>query len=40
MWVAQINQNVDELWVPSAFVRDVFLRAGVQKSVAVVPNGI
>jgi glycosyltransferase involved in cell wall biosynthesis len=41
VWVREIEQNVDELWVPSNFVRDVFVRAGVRRErVRVIPNGI
>jgi glycosyltransferase involved in cell wall biosynthesis len=41
VWVEQIESNVDELWVPSRFVRDVFVRAGVcAHRVAVIPNGV
>ena len=40
-WVEGIQQNVDELWVPSAFVRDVFRRCGVDRErIAVIPNGV
>jgi len=40
-WVAEIERNVDELWVPSAFVREAFIRSGVrQEHVGVVPCGI
>ncbi len=40
VWVEQIERNVDELWVPSRFVRDVFVRGGVcADRVVVVPNG-
>lgn len=40
-WVAQIERNVDELWVPSQFVRDTFLRGGVRADrVVVIPNGV
>ncbi|MBI2353848.1 MAG: glycosyltransferase [Deltaproteobacteria bacterium] len=40
-WVAQINENVDELWVPSTFVRDCYLQSGVDAGkVQVVPNGV
>jgi glycosyltransferase involved in cell wall biosynthesis len=40
LWVKEIERNVDELWVPSRFVRDVFVRAGVSKDrVQVIPNG-
>ncbi len=41
VWINQINQNVDELWVPSRFVRDIFVRCGVPaERVYVIPNGI
>lgn len=41
LWVREINQNVDELWLPSRFVRDVFVRSGVgEDRVRVIPNGI
>jgi glycosyltransferase involved in cell wall biosynthesis len=40
-WVFQIEKNVDELWVPSGFVRSVLLRGGVaSKRIRVIPNGI
>lgn len=40
LWINQIRQNVDELWVPSNFVRDVFLQNGVQADrITVIPNG-
>lgn len=40
-WVDAINQNVDELWVPSTFVRDCYVHDGVQpEKVVVVPNGV
>ncbi|HMD96029.1 MAG TPA: glycosyltransferase [Terriglobia bacterium] len=41
VWVDQIRRNVDELWVPSRFVRDVFVRCGVESDrVQVIPNGV
>jgi glycosyltransferase involved in cell wall biosynthesis len=41
IWVAQIEKHVDELWVPSRFVRDVFVRGGVDSErIHVVPNGV
>ena len=41
VWVEQIEQNVDELWLPSSFVRDVFVRSGVSAArTQVIPNGI
>lgn len=40
-WVADINAAVDELWVPSSFVRDCYLQSGVEAGrVQVVPNGV
>lgn len=40
-WVDAINQNVDELWVPSTFVRDCYVHDGVHADkVFVVPNGV
>lgn len=40
-WVEDIQNTVDELWVPSNFVRDVFVQGGVdRKRVCVIPNGI
>jgi len=40
VWVRNIERNVDELWVPSDFVRRVFVRAGVDENrVHVIPNG-
>ena len=40
-WVRQIETNVDELWVPSRFVKGVFTRCGVRpERIAVVPNGV
>jgi glycosyltransferase involved in cell wall biosynthesis len=40
-WVEQIERNVDELWVPSRFTRDVFVKCGVSPGrIAVVPNGV
>jgi glycosyltransferase involved in cell wall biosynthesis len=40
VWVREIESNVDELWVPSQFVRDVFRRSGVNgTAIEVIPNG-
>lgn len=40
-WVRRINRHVDELWVPSRFVRDCYLQGGVEPGkVQVVPNGV
>jgi tetratricopeptide (TPR) repeat protein len=40
-WVEGIAANVDEVWVPSHFVREEYLGSGVPGSkVVVVPNGV
>jgi len=40
VWIEQIQRNIDELWVPSNFVREVFVRNGVDaERIAVIPNG-
>lgn len=40
-WVAQITENVDELWVPSEYVRAMFVTDGVPSArVQVIPNGV
>lgn len=40
-WVAGIAASVDEVWTPSAFCRDAFVRSGVSpERVAVVPHGV
>ena len=40
-WVAPIAENVDEVWVPSEFVRRMNLDSGVDAGrVHVVPNGV
>ncbi len=40
-WVRAINENVDELWVPSEFVRGVFLSGGVAaEKLFVIPYGV
>ncbi|HMI72111.1 MAG TPA: glycosyltransferase, partial [Solirubrobacteraceae bacterium] len=40
-WVEPLQRDVDELWVPSAYVRDMYLRAGIEPDrVHVVPNGV
>ena len=40
-WVEQIEKNVDELWLPSQFDREVFVRAGVKPGrIQVIPYGI
>jgi glycosyltransferase involved in cell wall biosynthesis len=40
-WAELIGRNVDELWVPSAFVREMFVADGVlPERVRVIPNGV
>jgi glycosyltransferase involved in cell wall biosynthesis len=40
VWIERTNRVVDELWVPSNFVREVFVRNGVDaKRVNVISNG-
>jgi glycosyltransferase involved in cell wall biosynthesis len=38
-WVRQANR-MDEVWVPSAFNRDAFLRCGLRRPVHVLPLGV
>ena len=40
-WVEQIGRNVDELWVPSEFVRHMYVADGVApERVFAIPNGV
>lgn len=40
-WIEGIGNNVDELWVPSAFVRQVFVDGGAPaERIRVIPNGV
>jgi glycosyltransferase involved in cell wall biosynthesis len=40
-WVAEIERHVDELWVPSNFVRSVALGAGIsERRIHVIPYGL
>jgi glycosyltransferase involved in cell wall biosynthesis len=40
-WVAAMNDAVDEVWVPSRFVRDGFVSGGIPADrVYVIPNGV
>jgi glycosyltransferase involved in cell wall biosynthesis len=40
-WVKWIRTQIDEVWVPSQFVRSAFLEAGIPaERVVVVPNGV
>jgi glycosyltransferase involved in cell wall biosynthesis len=40
-WVGPMTHQVDEIWVPSSFVRDCYVRSGIPaENVQVVPNGV
>lgn len=40
-WVAVMRELVDELWVPTSWVRDCYIKSGVPADkVVVVPNGV
>jgi len=40
-WVSVFTEQVDEVWVPSNFVRNVYVRDGIPaEKVFVIPNGI
>jgi len=40
-WVEVMSTQVDEVWVPSSYVRDCYIRSGVPADrVYVVPNGV
>ncbi len=40
-WIPQIRRNVAEVWCPTSWVRDCYVRSGVpESSVAVVPHGV
>src|SRR4051794_38527408 len=40
-WVGPIEENVDEVWVPSEFVKRMYVESGVAaERVHVVPNGV
>ncbi|MBI4658801.1 MAG: glycosyltransferase [Verrucomicrobia bacterium] len=40
-WVPLLRDQVDELWVPSSFVREGYLKSGIPPAkVVVVPNGV
>jgi glycosyltransferase involved in cell wall biosynthesis len=41
VWVERANSAIDEVWVPSNFVRDVYIESGFNPArVQVVPHGI
>lgn len=40
-WVEAWRDNLDELWVPSSFVRDCYVRAGIPEGIVhVIYNGV
>ncbi|MCS7220812.1 MAG: glycosyltransferase [Anaerolineae bacterium] len=40
-WIEVMSTQVDEIWVPSSYVRDCYVRSGVPADrVFVVPNGV
>jgi glycosyltransferase involved in cell wall biosynthesis len=40
-WLEPLRRNVDELWVPSEYVRRMYLEAGIDpERVVTVPNGV
>ncbi len=40
-WLGPLHANVDELWVPSEFVRRMYVEAGVDADrVVTIPNGV
>ena len=40
-WVYNMNKYLDQLWVPSHFVRDCYIESGlIPEKVVVVPNGV
>jgi glycosyltransferase involved in cell wall biosynthesis len=40
-WVPQIQRNVSEVWCPTSWVKECYVRSGVPESkVAVVPHGV
>lgn len=40
-WIYNMNKFVDQVWVPSEYVRQSYLRSGLlAEKVAVVPNGV
>ena len=40
-WIETMNSYVDEVWVPTTFVRDCYIRSGLDdQRILVVPNGV
>lgn len=39
-WVEKFSKEVDELWVPSSYVRSIYIESGIpENKVFVIPNG-
>ena len=40
-WIGPMNEKLDEIWVPSSYVRECYIQSGVSRDkVFVVPNGV
>ncbi|HET9076925.1 MAG TPA: glycosyltransferase [Acidimicrobiales bacterium] len=40
-WIPALHNDVDEIWVPTSWVRDGYIRSGIPADkVAVIPNGV
>ncbi|MDA8268763.1 MAG: glycosyltransferase [Actinomycetota bacterium] len=40
-WIEPIHRHVDEVWVPTTWVKDCYVRSGIiADKIAVVPNGV
>lgn len=40
-WVKPMRELVDEIWVPTSWVRDCYIKSGIQaEKVQVIPNGV
>lgn len=40
-WVSQVNSKVDQIWVPSNWVRDCYISSGIDPNrVKTIPNGV
>ncbi len=40
-WIEPLNKKPDEIWVPSAFVRDSYINSGIiEDKVKIIPTGI
>jgi glycosyltransferase involved in cell wall biosynthesis len=40
-WIRPMNTLVDEIWVPSSYVRDCYIRSGIAaERVFIIPNGV